>query len=277
MPNYNRRIRLHNTSPQEHTIPDVNEALARAPRLLAQRVVKNHWPSSKMPNMAPATLHDRSMPNIHRKICRPRLRSRQYLLRAVGLMIALVALGATPRAALRGADRPAPLPVPPDTSARGGQPSRAATGQLNIEGQAIERLMLRKNVASISVGSNNLVVLHRPGPSVQVPAGQYWIEEIELRGGYCCNPPRRILDGLTGQSQDGELLSIGPDKPCRLKIGGPLEPRALAIRQGRTLRIAYELHDADGRMYVARGAKNPPRFVIFSGGQVIGSGSFEYG
>lgn len=157
------------------------------------------------------------------------------------------------------------------------KPVSGSTGLLNLEGQAIQRMVLvRKGVENPS-GPRNLIVLDRPGRSVSVPAGEYWLQAVELDGDYSCFLPRQIGDWFTGEERDGEWLAISPEKPCWLKIGGPLKPTVLAIRQGRAVEFGCPLFDANGRQYERRNTKSPPRFTISCDGQVVASGSFEYG
>lgn len=61
---------------------------------------------------------------------------------------------------------------------------------------------------------------------------------------------------------------------------GPPTPKVSAKRSGRLLTLGCELHNADGSKYLPKNAEeygNPPRFAIYQGDRLIGSGSFEYG
>jgi hypothetical protein len=179
--------------------------------------------------------------------------------------------------ALAGADSPRlPLPAPSPAA----KPAPVLTGQLNIEGTGIERIVLERRFESGTIrvfDPNDTVVLNRPGKSESVRAGDYWVQEVELQGGYSCMLPRRTIDGLTGDERVGDWVRISSEKPCSLKIGGPLKSTVITHRMGRTVQIAYRIVDADGRMYYRRSAQTPPRFTIRREGRQIGSGSFEYG
>jgi hypothetical protein len=156
------------------------------------------------------------------------------------------------------------------------EPSSAVTGQLNIEGQGVERITLERREARHGLDPCVTVVPDRSGAAVLVPAGEYWLREVAIKGGYSCSHPRRIVDGLNGIEQEEEWLTISPEKPCSLKIGGLLKPTVGAYRQGRTVRIGWGLLDAGRREYSCRNAQ-APRFAIYCDGQAVGSGSFEYG
>jgi hypothetical protein len=125
--------------------------------------------------------------------------------------------------------------------------------------------------------TSNTVVVNKPGQSVSLPSGEYWRQRVELRGGYYCPSSRAFRSAPTGIKQVGESLTIGPEKPCLLKIGGPLKPTVIAHRPGRTLGIAYQLLDGNGRRYFRQGEESPPRFAVYHNDRVIGSASFEYG
>jgi hypothetical protein len=151
------------------------------------------------------------------------------------------------------------------------------TGQLNTEGQAIKRMVLVRKGVENPYDPKSFIVLDRPGRSVSLPAGEYCLRTVEFDGGVFCIFQRGIRDRLTRTEGEGEWLTISPEKPHSLKFSGPLKPTVLATREGRSLRFVHRLFDANGREYVQRGPKHAPRFTVFCNGQVVGSGSFEYG
>jgi len=157
------------------------------------------------------------------------------------------------------------------------KPSPAVTGQLNIQGQGVERITLERREARHGLDPYVTVVPDPSGAAVSVPAGEYWLQEVVLQGGYSCLLPRRIVDGRTGIEQEGEWLTISPEKPCLLKVGGPLKPTVAAHRQGQNVRIWWGLLDASRRGYSCRNPQTPPRFAVYCDDEVVGSGSFEYG
>lgn len=188
-------------------------------------------------------------------------------------LLAIVAL------VLAGADGPR-RPAPANSSKS--LPTPVVTGRLNIEGQGIERIVLAKRVEKNgtprSVDPNDTVVLHRPGPSESVPAGEYWIWEVRLTGGYSHFLLQWFTEGATGKDHEGKWLTISPEKPCLLKIGGPLKPGLSAGRKGRLVSLGYYVIDAVGRKYEGHERnKPPPQFTVCCDGRAVDSYSFEYG
>ena len=139
--------------------------------------------------------------------------------------------------------------------------------ELKIRGHSIAKLMLIEKTRSSGVRFD------RPGESVQLPAGEYRVEQVELEGGY-------ELDSRPGQRQD--WFEVTPAGPNELVVGAPLYPTAAATRHGGFVELDYDTVDGAGRSYrksVGRtvGAPPPPTFSVYKGGEEIGSGSFEYG
>ena len=72
-----------------------------------------------------------------------------------------------------------------------------------------------------------------------------------------------------------------PEGPNELVVGAPLYPSVTAKRQGEFIHMNYDTVDGAGRSYqwsrqhLSR--SSPPTFTVYSGDEVIGSGSFEYG
>ena len=133
--------------------------------------------------------------------------------------------------------------------------------ELILEGKCIEKIDLLDEQGQ----TKNFV---KPGASVFLPPGQYEIEEIQLQGGYSAGPYYGFSD---------QQLELSPDKPCRLKCGAPLAPSVTVNREGRLLKMDYQLLDGNGREYHSSEYDNPPTFIVYRGDQQIGSGTFEYG
>lgn len=144
-------------------------------------------------------------------------------------------------------------PAPPATD--------AAACRLNIVGESIETLTLT-NQAGVAKQ------LNRPGSSVSLPAGQYRISQVELKGGYRCRAAG------TGKN---DLFRLVAGKSHQLEVGAPLAPSVQVTRQGRLLKIDYQLLDAAGRSYTGPRATDPPGFTVLKDGREIGAGTFEYG
>ena len=136
--------------------------------------------------------------------------------------------------------------------------------ELKIRGHSIVRLML------IEKTRHSGVRFDRPGESVQLPAGEYRLEQVELEGGYALAPQ-------PGQRQDWfEVTAAGPNE---LVVGAPLYPTATATRHGGFVKLDYDTVDGAGRSFVGTGGRTPlpPTFTVYKDGEEIGSGSFEYG
>lgn len=72
--------------------------------------------------------------------------------------------------------------------------STSATGQLDIEGSAIEEVTLARRIGhGDDFDFSNPLILRRPGSSVSIPAGEYFLQRIKLEGGFCCDVPFRIM------------------------------------------------------------------------------------
>ena len=147
---------------------------------------------------------------------------------------------------------------------------RPATGKLILEGKHIEKLILS--------GPQGRQVLTRPAATVSLPLGQYVIEQIELEGGYTTYPNLGpYADRLTAN-----LFTLVAGKPYRSNIGAPLNPSVTVKRAGRLLTLDYQLLDGDGRKYRRSGPlvtdeSLKPKFAVYQGDRLVGSGSFEYG
>lgn len=140
-------------------------------------------------------------------------------------------------------------------------PAAAAVYPLRIEGRGIERLEFADE-------DQKPTVFTKPGASVSLPAGRYFVREVELTGGFECY----------GWLDDGGWITLPADSPPVVKAGAPLTPKVQLKRAGRLLQLDYQLVDAAGRGYSPdEDAVPPPTFRILKNGQTIGSGSFEYG
>ncbi len=140
-------------------------------------------------------------------------------------------------------------------------PAAPAVYPLRIEGRGIERLELADE-------DQKPTEFTKPGTSVLLPAGRYFVREVELTGGFECY----------GWLDDGGWITLPADSPPVVKAGAPLTPKVHLKRAGRLLQLDYQLVDAAGRGYSPdEDSVPPPKFVIHKNGQIIGSGSFEYG
>lgn len=140
-----------------------------------------------------------------------------------------------------------------------------ALGELKITGQFIQRLIL--------AGGTCLVVLDRPGETVKVPIGSYGRPNVRLEQGG--------TEAVSSPSQtpSGRRISVDAKIPAILVAGGPLTNTVTAMRQGRDLRLDYQLIGAGGASYqlANRDYSHPPEFAIYRGGKKVASDKFQYG
>lgn len=141
-------------------------------------------------------------------------------------------------------------------------------GPLQIaNGQAVERVILHGDVET---------VLDKPHGTVSAPKGIY--NEYEV---FLYDPP----SGACFQ-QAGRALLVQRDQAARLVCGGPLENRVTIGRDGPRLVFFHEAKWSDGEAYyrLDRPAglplgerRDPPTFAVYSNGEQVASGRFEYG
>jgi hypothetical protein len=152
---------------------------------------------------------------------------------------------------------------PPRTAPAG----NSRNGTLEIIGKGIEKLVLN------GPGGGHEQTLNRPGPSVSLPAGLYSVRQVLLQGGFEGRRP-----SLRGSFPDICEFTIVAGQSCRLKIGAPLTSTVTVKgRRGSVLMLDYAMVDAGGWQYFPRGRDDPPRFNIYRGDELVGSGSFKYG
>lgn len=154
-----------------------------------------------------------------------------------------------------------------------------AMGRLTIEGAAVESLKLERRIDNSDA--------HAPGEpgtvrcdagSVWLPSGEYLLQQINLKNGYSCYVPFRVIGPGNKVLRGPEWLTISPDKACSLRIGAAIKPVVRAARQGATIIIACDLQDSQGRCYVSCKRDKRPHFTVSDcDGREIAAGSFEYG
>jgi len=135
----------------------------------------------------------------------------------------------------------------------------SAMGELKLEGKHIERLVLRRNDGHAETFNN-------PGEIITLPAGEYLLQEVRLKGAYA----RNRLSG-------GEQIMVRAGQQEVLKVGAPLVPTIKVQRQGRILRLSYELLGAGGETYTGGDRSKPPTFAVYKGQKKIASDKFEFG
>lgn len=143
------------------------------------------------------------------------------------------------------------------------QDGQSALGDLKIEGEDIERLVLRRN-------DGHTETLENPDKTVKLPEGQYLLQDVRLKGGYA----RRTV--ASGRNR----VTISEDTTASLTVGAPLKQTVSVRRQGSILQLSYGLSGVDGNTYASTivGSRNrPPTFTIYKGDRKIATGEFEFG
>ncbi len=137
----------------------------------------------------------------------------------------------------------------------------SALGELKLEGQYVNRLVLLHN-------DGRTERFDRPAQSISLPVGKYRLLEAHLQGGYTCRSSRPAI---------GDWVTITKDKPAVFKVGAPLEQIVKVQRQGTVLVLNYELTGVGGEVYAPGDRGKPPVFTICRGDREIASGQFEFG
>ena len=136
-----------------------------------------------------------------------------------------------------------------------------ALGELKLEGEHVERLVLQRK-------DGHTERFDQPGEVVELPVGQYHLLESHLDGGYTC---------FQAGGPQNKWITIAQNAPAVLKVGTPLKQTLEVKRQGRTLALDYKLLGVGGEVYTQEDRSNPPSFTIYNGDQEIASGQFAYG
>jgi hypothetical protein len=137
----------------------------------------------------------------------------------------------------------------------------SALGVLELEGKHVEQLVLRRR-------DGHTEGFTRPDETIQLPAGEYQLQEARLKGDYTCRSM-----GISG----GSWVTVAVDKAAVFKVGAPLVPTLKLQRRGRILVMSYELHGAGGEAYTGGDRSKPPTFAVYKGQKKIASDKFEFG
>ncbi|MEN6625064.1 MAG: hypothetical protein ABFD69_02430 [Candidatus Sumerlaeia bacterium] len=144
------------------------------------------------------------------------------------------------------------------------KPARTETGRLQIDGKFIHRLALTDR------GAQTDAVYTTPTAEVEIPAGNWLISEVVLKGR---NETYTLKDAVT------DTVSVKPGETAKLAVGGPLRNAADIQRQGtRTYVFNFKVVDQAGRVYKnSSNTREKPRLEILKGGKQVIAASFEYG
>jgi len=141
------------------------------------------------------------------------------------------------------------------------QEQKQALGKLKIEGEHIERLVLRRE-------DGREERFDKPRETIQLPEGKYHLLESHLDGGYVC---------FQGAGPQSKWITIAENEPAELKVGAPLKQTIEVKRQGKILNLDYRLLGIGGEAYTMADRSNPPGFKVYKGDKEIASGRFTYG
>ncbi len=137
-------------------------------------------------------------------------------------------------------------------------------GELALDGQFVRRLVLD--------GEAGLAILDVPGQITSLPVDKYRIHGIYLQSG-------ASKTTLTSTAPDVPQFSVVAGTPSRLKAGGPLESSVTVSASGKMLDLNYILKGVGGEKYsVSNPDRNkPPKYFIYRGDRLLGTGGFEFG
>jgi len=141
------------------------------------------------------------------------------------------------------------------------QDQRSTLGELKLEGEHVERLVLQRK-------DGHTERFDRPGEIIKLPLGEYRLQQVDLIGGHTC----RVL-----RLSERGWIKVAEDRPAELKVGAPLKHTVEVKRQGRVLVLDYKLLGIGGENYTGGERSKPPSFTVFKGEQIIDSDQFQYG
>ena len=142
------------------------------------------------------------------------------------------------------------------------QPDNQITGVLKLEGKYIERLILSRQ------DNNEREEFRRPEQIIKLPTGKYYLHEVHLQGGYICYASKDLTRPQANITQDETAI---------LKIGSPLKQIIHISRQGRNLKMNYELIGVGGEKYISGDRSKQATFTIYKREKEIASDKFKYG
>jgi len=141
------------------------------------------------------------------------------------------------------------------------QDQKSVLGELKIEGECVERLILLGK-------DGNSKWFDKPGETIELPVGQYQLQESRLEEGYVC---------VLGAGIENKWITIAENKLAVLKVGAPLKQTLEVKRRGKALVLDYRLIGIGGESYNNNDRNKPPKLIIYNGDEEINSGRFEYG
>jgi hypothetical protein len=131
------------------------------------------------------------------------------------------------------------------------------TGQINVNGKYIQTITFANS-------QNQKYDISNPDTPVSLPAGDYYIRNIKLTGGFECSYP-------------GISVNVKPGETSQISAGAPLKQHIEVSRMSGLLKLRHRITGAGGEEYTPVGTKQKPVFTISQNGEEIFSDSFEYG
>lgn len=142
------------------------------------------------------------------------------------------------------------------------QEQEQSMGELRLEGEHIEHLLFHQES-----GYNKK--FENPSKTLQLPVGEYRVQQVVLKGLYTAGTRSRIT-GI-------DTIKITEDTPAVLKVGAPLSQKIDVERNGAILELDYKLTGIGGESYTHPDGRKKPGFTVYKGDKVVTSGEFEYG
>ncbi len=131
-------------------------------------------------------------------------------------------------------------------------------GEIMIEGEFVTHLVMQDK-------HGRLENYDQLPESIKLRAGEYFVREVHLKGGYI---------SVTHQAPSNGWITLREDKPVVLKVGAPLKQILKVKRQGRYLRLIYDVLGTGGRRYASQNKTIKPRFVVFKDDKQIKGADF---
>jgi len=144
------------------------------------------------------------------------------------------------------------------------QGQRTIQGELKLEGEHIERLVLQEKNGSGQT-------FDHPGKTIRLPVGEYRLRDVYLKGGY------NHRNHYATPDKTGHWVTVAEDKSAILKVGAPLKQTIKVERQGQILILNYELCGTGDETYTVEDRGKLPTFIVYKNDKEIASGKFEYG
>jgi hypothetical protein len=140
------------------------------------------------------------------------------------------------------------------------QEQKQALGELKIEGEHIEKLVLCRK-------DGRTEQFDDPENTIKLAVGEYRLQDVRLEGGYTSNNSR---------TSKINWITVTEKEPAVYKVGAPLKQTVKIERQGPILKLNYELTGVGGETYGSMRSAQPT-FTVFKGEKKVDTDEFEFG